>query len=171
MATYYLAPATYSDRNTRRVGVSTLMPLPFPVLGARYFWPRATPVQLAQAETPVSWKRQTWAKIPAGEAALEGIHAHLCLRGAIETSRPDDVYLVVPDNEAPDEWERLEVAFIPADFWEVYGKLYVQPGQGELCTADYRAVVVVPAGQESKVPPTWQQVTHDEAQALHPGRV
>lgn len=167
---YFLAPAWHDDEGYRTVGFSSTANKSVAIQGCRYLWPAGTPIQVEQPGTPVDWTRLTVAKIPEGQAAADGIYAHVCCIDDQEPTRvtPKEVILVADDATSPAEWERMVLAIIDPTFWATYGSSYIAPGNGMYYDADYRATVCVPQGREVLVPGTWSQISKADAIARHP---
>lgn len=167
---YFLAPAFYGKEDRfRTVGFSSSVNTSKKMIGCRYLWPNGQPMQVEQPSTPSLWVRKVLARIPDGEIAPDGIYAHISLQNTDPTVvTPSEVILVVDDEDAPAEWERITVAIMDPAFWEQYGSSYIVDGNGIYFSSDYRATACIPEGREGVAPPTWTRITADEARARHP---
>lgn len=153
----YLAPA-HVYRNealqvTREPGVATRMAFQM-VPGMSCQWPASVRVHVVDDSTPASWERISLACVPAGaDLPLEAI------LGVVIFSSPrvtDPVVYVVNYDDYPD-WEPLDLARVPDDFWANYGQFYQTTHSAEYLPADYRVRLRFQKPLEA-VPPTWTRV-------------
>lgn len=147
----YLAPVYkfIQDNNVITApGVSSQIswsPLP----GCKCEWfQEGQPVEIANEYTFKDWKRIQVAKVEPG-SILPIINT-----GMLVMKQDPKILLVMSDESAPKEWERIELALAPEDYWKTYGEFYSNENTAMYYSEDFKVRVEIKDGN-LKVPPTW----------------
>lgn len=147
----YLAPVyRWVQDNTviTSPGVSTQLnwtPLP----GCKCHWfQEGQPIEVADENTFKDWKRIRVAKVRPGDLLP------ITNTGMIVMKQTLEIILVMDDETSPKEWERIELALAPEEYWKDYGEFYTNSNTAIYYPEDFRVKVEIKDGT-LKVPPTW----------------
>lgn len=153
----YLAPAhVYVAEDMQQIvrvpGVATRLACALPP-GMSCSWPRTTRIMKVDADVPASWQRVPLRVVPSDAGLDLDTILGIVILERLDGSK--QMLHVLPDG--PPEWEQIEVAVVPDDFWNAYGAFYRADGHGEYLPPEYRVSVSF-ARKPMAVPPTWASV-------------
>lgn len=148
---FYLAPVYRFVQNqilNTAPGISTQLSWQ-PVPGCQCHWlSTGLPVEIVDEYTVKSWNKFTVAQVPPGEFSPEQNTAILVMKNNPE------VIAVMPLEDSNEQWEKIELAFIPMDYWENYGESYSTDKTAMYYPKDFTVVVEIKDSKQ-KVPATW----------------
>lgn len=147
---FYWAPVyRYIENNLiyATPGISTQLPWQ-PTPGCHCHWTNSgLPVEVADEYTASNWQRILVSKVPAGFLSPDINTANLIMKNEAR------VISVIPTKDASPNWEVIELAIIPEDYWKSYGEFYSNKNSAHYYELD--KVLVELKDKNTKVPPTW----------------